>query len=1430
MPWNSDSNLSSPFGTQWTFTTVGGVGAISTNLPPTSAIVSTLTYKNTTPIFFDSSKTQVFKTGIRKLDKLETITNYTSTFSKNTNQQAPTPSTNFNFTPLPKFLNFTSKSTTNDPDWSLFSSQDAGDFVDLATDTINIKNFNNNIDEHKIQIEIVSISLTAMLPTPTTPTTLYIDVLQDGNIYQTFSTTIPNIFNVIIQNTTGLDTNITYKLRSAVAMDVVSVVYYEVKGYLDVNDLTISLCVIQTATTQLKYQGFEQSMYVTFNSSNFVTLTSVYGVSNSAYQIPFGLISFTIGAKLKFRNSVLPYIKTILFEIFRKPVNSPVNNDSQDILIYQKIIDYSTITSSPPGTWLTIAGGQLTGANALGVDFYVPLLGQENNILPSLVSGQNINGVTYNYNLENAQGFLTFNNPSYNFGDKIYVKTKVILEPNFFDGVPIWPTFPLNFQIMSSSKLIIEETLKGMSFSTSPAGYDDLLQISLFTQSIPQSANTIYHYSKTASSYTSVDIIKYRANKRFNHTTQIGIKNIKFSEINWEVNGFSLADNDTTNYTTYSHGLGWKFLDSITTPTFTWFDSNSSDKWPVGGLSNQKQPDSIYRESNWLSRFIPFQYFNLQFSYVKASGDINDGIKIYLSDSKPDYGTLTSWESDSTTIIIATVSNTSPVQFYRVPGFKYITIVAGTANSSAQSYLAQISDLKIEGGYHPGNNELYNMTLPDLTTNIVNATYSAFVGVGNSVIGTPSIVINKITSRIGNGKFKKGIWENGVWNNGWRKDEIVEDFDEIDLAIKSLSDLRWRWRIIGPSTSVEKFSVGDDVSIGNIIAIDINGDRKLLKDKYKILAASASGISDRIGYITIESDTTFPYLTIERDSPNHKIKVTKNIWLSGAFLNGYFTGVWNYGLFKGYPLITEMFDTHWIDGKFEGGRLNSQGSTYPGFIDTYYTSGKVGLTFSTPHGLAVGDVITIDKTNKNINPQYDGETTIIEVPHDTLAVTDLDWGQNSSFESGSITTTLNSSVVQNMDFKSLNISKVTSNVSLDANVVFAYNSWMDLVYDETSATNIGKPQSLINPVSQKSYSENNLYGWITNDVLSSNSYFRDSFSIVTRGYKLGTKYKVFSDYIGDSGLFENYFNPAGTNSNSQTFLDQGWTYSWSNSQSITFSRTTDIGQELITGKELQIDAIGSGGILDLQLPSINVDNRNNAEIPKLRYTAVEFDLIQSKIITNGTEFDFNQVPSPFNEYKIENPPNFIGGPKGPPQYYPSIHFNNLNFVTRDVSYGSFGTYSNTLPASFLPINRNVNHILSSKLNKIEYFFNKRNLGMHFLGAFQYGILQTKFIIDNLKFVELDMIPFFQYFTEDNINIGVQIPYQGIAPFIDYNNSNFLFIDNINIGLDSFEVATQFELFSGVGLGVVDSSTGGGITLGSTGIYEDSVPESRLGFG
>lgn len=968
----------------------------------------------------------------------------------------------------------------------------------------------------------------------------------------------------------------------------------------------------------------------------------------------------------------------------------------------------------------------------------------------------------------------------------------------------------------------------GMSFSVNPA-WSDQFQINVATvANVPlPTSTTLYFHSSPLSQVSSTNYAVYRANGLFGTASSLtnapGIQSLEIFELNWKVQGFMFSDDgQVSSIGTTSHSLGWRYIESTTQSAYLWFDDSTSTNYPVGGLNDSKVSNANYRDNNYITKFVNFQFFNFYFNYEKISGGIDDGIEIYISDGPPPITTLTaSFESFKYfSTLVAEIKDPGQIDasFFGLQGNRYVTIVGP---KSATQSLIVLSNLNIEGGYHPGNNELYTMTLPNITTNLTNATYSAFVGNGNTVNATSSLTINKIYSKVGNGKFKSGIWENGVWNNGWREDEIVKDFDDIDLSIRSLSDSRWRWRIIGPSASVEQFSVGDVVSIGNIVAIDINEDRKLFKNSLQIIAASASGINERIGYITVESDTTFPYLRIERDSKLHKIKVTKNIWLSGAFLNGYFTGVWNYGLFRGYPLITKMNETHWIDGRFEGGHFRSANVSIPDFIDTVYSNAKVGLTFSNPHGLSIGDVITINKLDKSINPQYDGETKIVEVPHDTLVVTDLDWGQNSNNESGSITVENASGVIQNMNFKSNNISKTTTNQSLDTDSVFMYNSWMDLYYDETSATNIGKPQTLINSVSQKSYSENNLYGYTTNDVLSSNSQFRDSFSITQRNYKLGTKYKIFGDYIGDSGTFENYFNPAGTNSNAQTFLDQGWTYSWTNAVSVTFSRTTDIGQLLITGKELQIDAIGSGGILDIQNPTINVNNRLNSEIEKNRYTVIEFDLVTYSV--NTTEYENTQNPWSSGKFS---------GFKGESIIEPLIHFNNVNYITRE-TYWPLGLYNVQVASTFLPIYQNINFLETPKTRKIEYFYNKRHLAMHFRGSGLYGASQSRFVIDNLNLYELDMIPFFKYFTTENINVGVQVPLQGIAPFIDYTDSNFVFLDNINIGIDSFDVTQQYELYTGVGIGIgtsIDTGVGIGGGLEATGIFEDPAGLDLFGGG
>jgi hypothetical protein len=145
------------------------------------------------------------------------------------------------FVTAPTNLDFLSKTNYNDANWSNLSTQNAEDFVDLATNTVNVQNFNPNVYQHVVQIEIISLS---------SANTIYIDVFQDGNYYQSFITSIPNVFNVVIPNTAGLNTNITYQLRSVVAMNVDLAVYYEAFGIYN-GQVTTSLCAISIGTTTI---------------------------------------------------------------------------------------------------------------------------------------------------------------------------------------------------------------------------------------------------------------------------------------------------------------------------------------------------------------------------------------------------------------------------------------------------------------------------------------------------------------------------------------------------------------------------------------------------------------------------------------------------------------------------------------------------------------------------------------------------------------------------------------------------------------------------------------------------------------------------------------------------------------------------------------------------------------------------------------------------------------------------------------------------------------------------------------------------------------------------------------------------------------------------------------------------------------------------
>ena len=753
---------------------------------------------------------------------------------------------------------------------------------------------------------------------------------------------------------------------------------------------------------------------------------------------------------------------------------------------------------------------------------------------------------------------------------------------------------------------------------------------------------------------------------------------------------------------------------------------------------------------------------------------------LYIKDDASlDTGKLNSWSiefvfddtSNKNYIGVLTQSTaTQSYNFYGLQGNQYIIFVADPVLSTvAGTYsIVSLQDLKIEESYHTQNNTLVTVGTNSISGNLYrnnsatlftpnsingNYGYQATVGVGNTLNATQSLTYSVVHTRAGTGRFSSGIWEDGNWVNGRRDDQDIYQFFDVNQFFSYNRDKKWRFSIIGPSYYVSKFNVGDKVAISNIVAIDINEERKLVKNYFTI-------INKTFNTLIVEFEFDFPLRRIQRDSTLHFINVSKNIWLNGNFFNGYFSGIWTNGLFYGYPFITEMHNSHWVDGAFTGGHFKSNviSLTFSNSTDLYngqYLNIKFGMT----HSFNTGDYIYINEFVDNTTSVLFGEAIVTKVVNGKSIETSLSVNDDmisSSFLHGVVTSNKKTGLIQNISFDSLNVSKVTSNQSLDDRTVFSYNSWMDVTFDETSASNILKPQTNVNSLYSSNdvyYSRNNLYGYISNDILSSNSKFRDSFSSTYRSYKFGTKYKIFHDYIGESSNFDDYFS-----TNSQTFKDLGWKYNTAVASTISFERTIETTSDtLINGKELKVTATSDGGVLNLSDPVDDIPNRYTEKIKQNRYTMVEFDLI-----TKDIQEDFylgytgNYMPNPMEQ--------------------PMLHFGNLNIIDRKlISPTTTTSIDSIIYSTYLPVYKNINHIFTPNKSKFEYFYNKRDLMMTFRGSGYDGQYLSEYVIDNLKLYEVDMIPFFKYFTYENINRTVQIPIESLRPYKKYEDSPYKFV-------------------------------------------------------
>jgi len=316
----------------------------------------------------------------------------------------------------------------------------------------------------------------------------------------------------------------------------------------------------------------------------------------------------------------------------------------------------------------------------------------------------------------------------------------------------------------------------------------------------------------------------YKASDTFNGNK--GISETSVIELSWDIIGFSWISDGTTLYSPTTQGLGWNIIDN----TYTWYYHNTPTEFVPGVVINNTYTiNSSYRKINCLSTYVSAQRFNLEFEFISNDGDI----EIYLSDRPPYNGTditiFNQYLASSNKIL--TILSDRPVKLVSLTGGQYVIIVSKPKDENIPS-IVNLVNLRLFSDYHPGNNKQYISAINDFDINIPGATFSAIVGdrQGDFLLDDDEIELSLIKSKIGNGFFDAGIWENGVWNSGWRKDEKIIELFDIDYNIKVFSDFKWHVRISGLYDRLINLKKGDLISVGNIVADDINEERKQLID------------------------------------------------------------------------------------------------------------------------------------------------------------------------------------------------------------------------------------------------------------------------------------------------------------------------------------------------------------------------------------------------------------------------------------------------------------------------------------------------------------------------------------------------------------------------------------------------------------------------
>ena len=638
---------------------------------------------------------------------------------------------------------------------------------------------------------------------------------------------------------------------------------------------------------------------------------------------------------------------------------------------------------------------------------------------------------------------------------------------------------------------------------------------------------------------------------------------------------------------------------------------------------------------------------------------------------------------------------------------------------------------------------------------------------------------NLISTRVGNGMFVSGtatgnssIWENGVWNEGFRYDKNVYAFSGLgyfsktekpysfsgNLDIKKSkigtipSDKDRNLTKIKPSgrtwitvlrrtvgfieyegfsvnqfdrTISDFFKVGDKVSVGNIVSIDLNNKRRLIRDPFTVVQIAGD-------LIYLQITLNFPIRKIDKDSDEHLIYVTKNIWTNGAFLNGIFRGVWSNGLFKGRPYITKMIDSQWIDGRFESGRFR-------------------GLT------LSVWDSNQADEFSENIT-------------FPTGLIQNFIFRDSDKYTSG-------------------NDHKYSSWIDVnyyDTSTVTVFRNTIN--YDDGGLITAS--------VSYGEIAKTNHFSIPTNDVLNSLSYLRENNTSNIIPYNLGVKYEEYENFLEDIDFqsYYNTKNSFGTNNfikDGFTYSEQGLLKKNKNTnpqsqklqESGTFSYLTNVdglNEGILeirtinaTSEEVQAELGYSVGGGNFNVTGL-LNNTKSSGLVKKRYSYISFDLYGNYIPGNQWALDSLSANGEASGYSIGP----TGGYKATPLGINGEDLD-LNLFTSTNLQLTVDKGNSVLPIGF------TNILNRPTANIKEYFYNK--IGLKLIPTiFIVGLTQSSIKLGSLKMVETDAIPFFLLGTESRVNRSIQAPFGSSAPFIDYSNSEFSLIDSIIVTETIFE--------------------------------------------